>query len=195
MKNIKEILQENKIELTEEQTKAIEKTLLENYKTVPDYEKQAEKLTKLEEKNTTIQTAFDDFKKNYEGVDVDGLKTQVTTLETSLNEANSKHEKHIKTAHFSEVAKTVASDLGCVDVDLAMKMINVDELMESKDQSKDVKSAFEKLVAEKPILFKTVETPPIDKVNINLPIGDPPAKDDAQMRAVMGLEPTEEKTK
>lgn len=194
MKNINEILQENKVELTGEQSKAIEKAIVENYKTVSDYEKQAEKLTKLEEKNTAQQTAFDDFKKNYDGVDVEGLKTQVSTLETSLNEANGKYDKHIKQSQFGDVAKTVASELGCIDIDLAMKMLDIDNLMESKDQSKDVKTAFEKLKEEKTILFKDVVDEPTGRTNINLPIGGATLTGDAGMRSAMGL-PTKEDTK
>ena len=44
MKNILEILQENGIELTEDQKKKVNSEVLENYKTVADYETQKTKL-------------------------------------------------------------------------------------------------------------------------------------------------------
>lgn len=194
MKNIKEILQEQSIELTEEQTKAIDKAVLDNYKTQAEFEKLKEKSEKVEEKNTEIQTAFDDFKKNYENVDVEEMKKKIETLNSSLEESNSKYENHIKTTQFMESAKAKATELNCADFDLAIKMLDMDTLLNSKDQSKDIETAFTELAENKPILFpKEEDTKPKDNINLLDGVGGSTSDFDAQMMKVMGID--EEETK
>lgn len=192
MKNIKEILQESGIELSEEQTSSIEKSVLENYKTTAEFEKLKEKSEKVEEKNTEIQTAFDEFKKNYEDVNVEEMKTKIETLNKSLEESNSKYENHIKTTQFMELAKAKASELGCADFDLAMKALDMDALLTSKDQSKDIETALTELKENKPILFTKEEEKPKDNINLLDGVEGKVGDSDAQMRAVMGLPPIKE---
>lgn len=54
MKNIFEIMKEYGLEVPEEKKKDFEKTVLDNYKTVSDYEIQSEKLKTTEGKVTTL---------------------------------------------------------------------------------------------------------------------------------------------
>ena len=49
MKNIFEIMKEYGLEVPEDKRKEFEKSVLENYKTVTDYENQSEKLAKANE--------------------------------------------------------------------------------------------------------------------------------------------------
>lgn len=65
MKNIEAILSDAKVELTDDQKKAILDEVKENYKPVEDWKKQKEKVDTLE---TTLKEAQEAIKK-FEGVD------------------------------------------------------------------------------------------------------------------------------
>ena len=76
MKNIFEIMKEYGLEVAEDKKKDFEKAVLENYKTVSDYETQAEKLKTAEGKVTTLTESLDKFK----DVNVDELNTTIASL-------------------------------------------------------------------------------------------------------------------
>ena len=80
MKNIFEIMKEYGLEVPGDKRKDFEKTLLENYKTVSDYEVQAEKLKTAEGKVTTLTASLDKFK----DVNVDELNNTIATLQNDL---------------------------------------------------------------------------------------------------------------
>lgn len=73
MRNIFEIMKEYGIEVPEEKKKDFEKSVLENYKTVSDYDVQSEKLKAAEEKVTTLTESLDKFK----DVNVDELNDTI----------------------------------------------------------------------------------------------------------------------
>ena len=62
MKNIFEIMKEYGLEVPEDKKKDFEKSVLENYKTISDYEVQSDKLKIAEEKVTTLTESVDKFK-------------------------------------------------------------------------------------------------------------------------------------
>ena len=76
MKNIFEIMKEYGLEVAGDKKKDFEKAVLENYKTVSDYETQAEKLKTAEGKVTTLTESLDKFK----DVNVDELNTTIASL-------------------------------------------------------------------------------------------------------------------
>ncbi|MBQ6807042.1 MAG: hypothetical protein IJO97_06400 [Lachnospiraceae bacterium] len=87
MKNIFEILKEYGLEVPEDKKKDFEKAVLENYKTVTDYDNQTEKLNKANETIKANDTAMNDLKKELEGfkdVDVTALNTQCPEMETNI---------------------------------------------------------------------------------------------------------------
>ena len=55
MKNIFDLLKEYGVELPEDKKKDFEKALLENYKTIKDYDAQKEKLTAAEQKTLPVK--------------------------------------------------------------------------------------------------------------------------------------------
>ncbi|MGX8833971.1 phage scaffolding protein [Amedibacillus sp. YH-ame6] len=187
MKNILEILQENGIELNDEQSKAIEKSTLENYKTVKDYENQTEKLNLAEQKNSDTQKAFDEFKKGFDGVDVEGMRTKITELTDTLSNKEKEYETEKAKSNLENTLKEKAVELGCVDYELAHGLLNVDDLLASKDLSADIEKAFSTLKESKPILFKEEETDPIDKLNIIGRTDGKLTEGDISMRKAMGL--------
>lgn len=166
MKNIIEILKSQNITLTDDQVTEIEKAVKENYRTLNDYENQKKKLELAETKANDIQSAFDEFKKGFEGVNVEDLKGKVDTLSTTLETQKAEYEKQIKTMELESTLKEVATSLGCVDFDLAKTQLKYDELLTSKNQKDDVTTAFNALKEAKPILFGTNEPKPEKKVGV-----------------------------
>ena len=80
MKNIFEIMKEYGLEVAEDKKKDFEKLVLDNYKTVSDYETQAEKLKTAEGKVRTLTENLDKFK----DVNVDELNNTISTLKADL---------------------------------------------------------------------------------------------------------------
>lgn len=191
MKNILEILKSQNIELTDEQSKAIEKEVSENYKTIADYDKQKAKLELANEQLNETKTAFDDFKKGYEGVDVDELKGKVDTLTQQLADKDNDYQKKLGTIELNNKLKDGLRDNGCIDFDLAMTQFNIEELLASKNQDKDIETALNGLKENKKMLFQEKEPQPKGRINIGGGTGGSNIDDyDNKLRMAMGLEPT-----
>lgn len=191
MKNIEKILQDMGIELTEEQTKILNKEVGENYKTISDYNMQVDKLATANKTAKENEDALKEFKNELAKLDVkdmDELNKKINTYVTSLSNQKSDYEKQIKKLEMSALLKSKADEFGCVDFELAKSQLNIDELLESKDQSNDIEKAFNALKESKPILFKKEEKNPIDKSEIIGGAGEGGANNDKALRAVMGLE-------
>ena len=83
MKNIFEIMKEYGLEVPADKQKDFEKAVLENYKTVTDYNNQTEKLAAANEKIKASDAATEELKKKLEDfgdADVSALKQQITDL-------------------------------------------------------------------------------------------------------------------
>ena len=191
MKNIEKILQDMGIELTEEQTKILNKEVGENYKTISDYNMQVDKLATANKTAKENEDALKEFKNELAKLDVkdmDELNKKINTYVTSLSNQKEDYEKQIKKLEMSALLKSKADEFGCVDFELAKSQLNIDELLEIKDQSNDIEKAFNALKEIKPILFKEIEENPIGKSEIIGGAGEGRANNDKALRAVMGLE-------
>ncbi len=80
MQNIEQILQELEIEVPESKKDDLKKKMLENYRTVADYNKQVFKADDYKKSLDSVQKQLAGF----EGVDVDDLKGQIQTLNKQL---------------------------------------------------------------------------------------------------------------
>lgn len=169
MKNIEQILQEMGVELTDDRKKTLNKEVNENYKTINDYNTQKQKAETAEQSAKDNEKALSNFKKQLEELDVkdiDGVKTKLTDLETSLSTQRQQYENQIKKLNFEPLLKSKAEEFGCVDFDLARGQLDIEKLLESTDQSKDIEKAFNDLKEAKPILFKATEPEPKGKGGI-----------------------------
>ncbi|MDD3230333.1 MAG: hypothetical protein PHE09_14110 [Oscillospiraceae bacterium] len=92
MKNIHEILVAMGIEVPAEKKADLDKELLANYRTLADYEKQANKLKLAEEKVGTTAEAL----KQFEGVDVSKLQNEIEKLKGALSTVSVQAERKIK---------------------------------------------------------------------------------------------------
>lgn len=191
MKSIKDILKESNIELNEEQEKAITKAVNENYKTIADYDKQKEKLSLAESNAKEIQSKFDEFKKGFDGVNVEDLNKKIQALTSDIETQKSTYETQIQKMNLESVLNAKAKEYGCKDFDLAKSQFNFDDLLKSKDQTNDIDKAFKQLKESKPILFEEEkqEDEPQSKGNIigASGKGTNPNAEDLLLRQAMGL--------
>lgn len=189
MKNIIEILKESNIELTKEQEGSVTKLVNDNYKTIAEFERQKDKLSLAENNAKDIQTKFDDFKKSYDGVDVQELRNKINTLTNDIETQKTSYEVQISKMNLDSVLSAKAKEYGCKDFDLAKSQFNYDDLLKSKDQTNDIDKAFKTLKENKPILFEEEQNEPSVKGNIvgNSGQGENPNAEDLLLRQVMGL--------
>lgn len=189
MKNIIEILKESNIELTKEQEDSITKLVNYNYKTIAEFDKQKDKLSLAENNAKEIQTKFDNFKKSYDGVDVEELKNKINTLTNDIDTQKTNYEAQISKMNLDSVLSAKAKEYGCKDFDLAKSQFNYDDLLNSKDQTNDIDKAFKTLKENKPILFEKEQKGPTATGNIvgSSGRGDNPNAEDLLLRQAMGL--------
>lgn len=189
MKNIIEILKESNIELTKEQEESITKLVNDNYKTIAEFDKQKEKLSLAEKHAKDIQTKFDKFKENYEGVDVEELRKKINTLTNDIDTQKTTYETQISKMNLDSVLSAKAKEYGCKDFDLAKSQFNYDDLLNSKDQTNDIDKAFKTLKENKPILFEEEQKGPTATGNIvgSSGQGENPNAEDLLLRQAMGL--------
>ena len=108
MQNYEQIMQELEIEIPEDKKDALKKKMLENYRTVADYNKQVTKTEEYKQSLDNVQTKLDGF----EGVDVNDLKNQIQTLTTQLNDEK---KARAADARKTEVEKMVNDFLSSTD--------------------------------------------------------------------------------
>lgn len=189
MKNIIEILKESNIELTKEQEDSITKLVNDNYKTIAEFDKKKEKLSLAENNAKEIQTKFDNFKKSYDGVDVEELKNKINTLTNDIDTQKTNYETQISKMNLDSVLSAKAKEYGCKDFELAKSQFNYDDLLNSKDQTNDIDKAFKTLKENKPILFGEEQKGPTATGNIvgSSGQGENPNAEDLLLRQAMGL--------
>lgn len=153
MKNILEILKSHNIELNDEQKKAIEKEVGENYKTIADYQKQKDKLDVANNQLKETKDAFDDFKKDFDGVDVKEMKNKIDTLTQDLANKESESQTKLNDLEMRYKAKDGLRGRNCIDVDLAMTQIDFAELAKSSNQDKDLEKILDGIQESKKMLF------------------------------------------
>lgn len=182
MKNIRQIISELNIELEEDQLKELEKAVNDNYKTVADYDRISDKLEASDKKYKETKEAFDDFKKDFDGVDVEELKQKASDLELKIQTITQDYENKLTQKELEGIFSDEAQKLNCLDVDLARSQVDFASLLKSKDRKADIESALKELKKNKPILFKEEKKEPTKPPKPNFTVlggmggdGDKPA--------------------
>lgn len=197
MKNIFEIMKEYGIEVQEDKRKGFEAAVLENYKTVSDYNNQKsaldtanEKLRKSEETMKGLNAKLDEFK----DVDVSELKKQIEDLNEDIKRKDEEHQNQLADRDFNDLLKDSISEAKGRNARAITALLDIDTLKASKNQKADVAAAL-KLLSEQEdskMLFGEPEAKPVGSGNlIGQVTGGVPASDDAKLRAAMGLPPTQ----
>jgi len=194
MKNIFEIMKEYGLEVPEEKKKDFEKTVLDNYKTVSDYEIQSEKLKTTEGKVTTLTESLDKFK----DVNVDELNSTIATLKTDLANKDQELKDKIADRDFNDLLKDSITSAKGRNAKAITALLDIDTLKASKNQKEDITAALKTLAEaeDSKMLFGEPEPYVLGKGDpIGSVIKTGNQDSDATMRAVMGLPPvtTEQK--
>lgn len=106
MQNYEKILEELGIEIPEDKKADLKKKMSENYKTVADYNKQVEKKDEYKTSLDEVQSKLADLEKE----DVDGLKTNITTLTQELADEKEARAKEAKQTELRDKVKDFLSD-------------------------------------------------------------------------------------
>lgn len=174
MENIFKIMKDFGIEMPEDKKKDFEKSVLENYKTVNDYNRQVESLNQANETIKTnddamkdLQTKLDAFK----DVDVTELNKTIEDLKVE----NARIEKDYKDKEaqrdFDDLIKDAITGAHGKNAKAITALLDVDTLMQSKNQKEDIAAAIKKLTEAEDSKMLFGEPEPQAKGGGN-PIGD-----------------------
>lgn len=200
MKNIFDIMKEFGIEVPEDHKKDFEKAVLENYKTMADYDKQTEKLNKANDTIKASDTAMKDLQTKldeYKDVDVSALNQRITDLETEKGNIESDYQKKLAERDFNDLIKEGIAVAHGKNVKAITALLDTETLMQSKNQKEDIAAAIKTLTEaeDSKMLFGDA----IEIAGKGNPIGDigggkltPEEKEEADCRAAMGLPPVGE---
>lgn len=200
MKNIFDIMKEFGIEVPEDHKKDFEKAVLENYKTMADYDKQTEKLNKANDTIKASDTAMKDLQTKldeHKDVDVSALNQRITDLETEKGNIESDYQKKLAERDFNDLIKEGIAAAHGKNVKAITALLDTETLMQSKNQKEDITAAIKTLTEaeDSKMLFGDA----IEIAGKGNPIGDigggkltPEEKEEADCRAAMGLPPVGE---
>ena len=200
MKNIFDIMKEFGIEVPEDHKKDFEKAVLENYKTMADYDKQTEKLNKANDTIKASDAAMKDLQTKldeYKDVDVSALNQRITDLETEKGNIESHYQKKLAERDFNDLIKEGIAAAHGKNVKAITALLDTETLMQSKNQKEDITAAIKTLTEaeDSKMLFGDA----VEIAGKGNPIGDigggkltPEEKEEADCRAAMGLPPAGE---
>lgn len=134
-------MKEYGIEVPEDKKKDFEKSVLENYKTVSDYDVQTEKLKTAEEKVTTLTENLDKFK----DVNVDELNNTITTLKTDLANKDKELTDKLAERDFNDLVKESIASVHGRNPKAITALLDIDTLKASKNQKEDIAAALKTL--------------------------------------------------
>lgn len=200
MKNIFDIMKEFGIEVPEDHKKDFEKAVLENYKTMADYDKQTEKLNKANDTIKASDAAMKDLQTKldeYKDVDVSALNQRITDLETEKGNIESDYQKKLAERDFNDLIKEGIAAAHGKNVKAITALLDTETLIQSKNQKEDITAAIKTLTEaeDSKMLFGDA----VEIAGKGNPIGDigggkltPEEKEEADCRAAMGLPPAGE---
>ncbi len=201
MKNIFEIMKEYGLEVPEDKRKEFEAAVLENYRTMSDYEKQKTALDSAGEKLKTSDETMKRLEKEleeYKDADVSGLKKQIEDLKDDLEKKDQEYQRQISDRDFDDLLKESISQAKGRNAKAITALLDVEKLKESKNQKDDVAAALKVLSEQEDskMLFGEPDPKPVGNGHlIGQVTGGTQTYDDARMRAVMGLPPVQTGTK
>lgn len=201
MKNIFEIMKEYGLEVPKDKQKEFETAVLENYRTMSDYEKQKDALDNAGEKLKTAEETMADLKEKleaYKDVDVSGLKQQIEDLTEDMKKKDEEHQRQLSDRDFEDLLKDSINQAKGKNAKAITALLDLEILKNSKNQKEDVAAALKALSEQEDskMLFGEPDPKPVGNGNlIGQVTGGTQTDDDAMLRAVMGLPPVQANTK
>lgn len=173
MKNIFEIMKECGLEVPEDKKTDFEKAVLENYKTVKDYEKQVEKLNEANETIKANDTAMKDLEeklKDFKDVDVAGLNETIENLKKDNTRIENEYKDKMAQRDFNDLIRDAITSVHGKNAKAITALLDTDTLMQSKNQKEDIAAAIKTLTEaeDSKMLFGEPDPKPDGKTN---PIG------------------------
>lgn len=198
MKNIFEIMKEYGFEVPEDKKKDFEKAVLENYKTVTDYDNQTKQLDAANETIKANDTAMKDLQSKLDGfkdVDVSGLNQRISDLEAEKANIQKDYEAKMADRDFNDLVKESIAAAGGKNARAITALLDVDALKASRNQKEDVNAAIKALTEaeDSKMLFGEPDPKPVGTGNLIGRVQKPGSDTaDADLRAAMGLPPVTE---
>lgn len=199
MKNIFEIMKEYGLEVPEDKKKDFEKAVLENYKTMTDYDNQTRKLDAANDTIKANDTAMKDLQDKLDGfkdVDVSGLNQRINDLETEKTNIQKDYDAKIADRDFNDLVKESIAAVNGKNPKAITALLDVETLKASKNQKEDIAAALKALTEKEDskMLFGEPEPNPVGTGNLIGQVrgGNSTSADEAAMRAAMGLPPVSE---
>lgn len=88
-----------------------------------------------------------------EGVDVDDMRTKISTLKTDIETQKQSYEKEIADLKFDHVLESALRKKKAKNAKAAIALLDVDALKQSNNQEADINAAIEKIREENDFLF------------------------------------------
>ena len=199
MKNIFEIMKEYGFEVPEDKKKDFEKTVLENYKTMTDYDNQTKKLDAANETIKANDIAMKDLQDKLDGfkdVDVSGLNQTIKTLQTEKENIQKDYDAKIADRDFNDLVKESIATVNGRNTKAITALLDVETLKASKNQKEDIATALKALTEKEDskMLFGEPDPKPAGTGNLigRVNGGGGANTEEAAMRAAMGLPPVPE---
>ena len=155
MKNITTILEEVGITLTEEQKKSVTKSVAENYKTIAEVEKKDIEIDTLKGNLKTVEESL----KKFDGVDPEGLKKQISDLNTELANKDKDYQQKLADRDFNDILKDSITSAKGKNATAITALLDIEALKASKNQKEDIATAIKNLKESDGYLFDTQTTP------------------------------------
>lgn len=197
MKNIFEIMKEYGIDMPEDKKKDFEKSVLENYKTVADYNKQVESLNKANDTIKANDTAMKELQGKldaFKDVDVTELNNTITKLKEENTRIENEYKDKEAQRNFDDLVKEAITSAHGKNTKAITALLDTDTLMKSKNQKEDIAAALKTLseAEDSKMLFGEAEKDM--GTHIDNPIGGFGSGGNTstasnQMRSIMGLPP------
>lgn len=146
MQNYEQILSELGIEIPDDKKAELKKKMAENYKTISDYNKVVEKRDEYKASLEDVQGKLEDFK----DVDVEDLKTQITTL---TNDLKAEKEGRAADARKAQQETTVSEFLNGKKfvnpiTEKAIRQSLIEELDKDTAKGRSIEDIFKGLVTD-----------------------------------------------
>lgn len=139
MKNIYEILADFGLEIPEDKKTDFDKAWKENYRTKAEYDNA---VTKRDEYKTSLDSVNEKLKE-FDGVNVEDLKGQITKLQDDLKAKDDEYAAKEADRMFNETLAEAIKTAGGRNTKAVMALLDIDTLKASKNQSEDIKKALD----------------------------------------------------
>lgn len=154
MQNIYDILGGIGLTVPEDKKADFDKAVNENYKTVAE-------VGKIEAKRDLYKSQLDDTQaalKGFDVVNVEELRGKISTLEKSLADKETEHAAKIADMEFNSELKEALTASKARNLKAVSALLDIDNLKSSKNRSKDIADAIEKVKSDNDFLFES-DTP------------------------------------